>query len=518
MKSRRFAISVLSMMCCLSWSVNVIAADYDPTIERVQLELITLGYDAGPADGDMREKTGVALRAYQEANKLEATGTVDEATLKKLKIGPPEVKCSGIKCTIKYGLTDDIFEEVKRYLSENERAREVSLSLGTNTDLKKLPALGDLLTRLEVSNSNYITDITPLGELTNLEMLRLTYLRTLTDITPLNELQGLKELSLATLGQPVDIAPLATLANLEMLNLGPLNTDVEETFTSSLLGGKPSLKQLRLTLVKFDDLSALQDSTELKDVYIEKVTASDIAFLAACKNITSLKLLNFPATDLNPVGELSELHDISIRDLGVTDLSFLTSLQKLKSLSLASIPATDLSPVGALTELTHVYLFAPLAFDDYAPLAKCTKLEQLQAAKTESGFNRLEVITAMPNLKALYLDDNLNIQDWDALATAVNLQILALKGTSFSDLNLLANMPKLFSLSLEKCTVTNVEAILDKPIKTLYIKGTQGIDDLTIFKALPTLDKLNVNYDKDQFPQDQIDALNSAIEEAKKSK
>lgn len=517
MKLGGLAICVLSMLCCLSWTINVVA-DYDPTIERVQLELTSQGYDPGPIDGEMHEETGAALRTYQEKNKLEITGEADEATLKKLKIGPPEVKCSGIKCTIKYGLTDDIFEEVKRYLSENERAREINLSLGTNTDLKKLPALGELLTRLEVSNSNYITDITPLSELTNLEMLRLTYLRNLTDLTPLNDLQGLKELSLATLGQPVDIAPLATLANLEMLNLGPLNTDIEETFTSLLLGGKPYLKQLRLTLVKFDDLSALQDSTELKDVYIEKVTASDVSFLTACKNITSLKLLNFPATDLSPMGELTELHDISIRDLGVTDLSFLTSLKKLKSLSLASIPAKDLSPVGALTELTHVYLFAPLAFDDYAPLAKCAKLEQLQATKTESGFSQLDVISSMPNLKNLYLEDNLNIQRWDALATAANLQILALKGTSFSDLNLLANMSKLYSLSLAGCTVTNVEAILDKPIKRLDIKGTAGIDDLTIFKALPTLADLSVQYDKDQFPQEQIDALKAAIEEAKKKK
>ena len=518
MKSRCIAVSMLSMICCLSLSVNIATADYDPTIERVQLELTALGYEPGPADGEMREETGAAIQKYQEENKLEPTGKADEATLKKLKIGLPEVKCSGIKCTIKYGLTDEIFEQVKLYLSENERANEINLSLGTNIDLKKLPALGEFLFRLEVTNSNYITDITPLSELTNLEMLRLTYLRSLTDLTVLNNLQGIKELSLASLGQPVDIAPLATLANLEILSLGMLNTDVDESFESSLLAGKPHLKQLRLTIVKFDDLSALQDSTELKDVYIEKVTASDVSFLKACKNITMLKLLNFPVTDLSPVGELTELSTLYIRDLEVTDLAFLKPLKKLKSLSLANILATDLSPVGELTELTHIYFFAPLAFDDYAPLAKCTKLENLQATKAESGFSQLDVIASMPNLKALYLEDNLNIQEWDALATAVNLQTLALKGTSFSDLSLLANLQKLFSLSLAECAVTNVEAILDKPIKRLDIKGTKGIDDLTIFKALPTLADLSVKYDKDQFPQEQIDALNTAIEEAKKKK
>jgi Leucine-rich repeat (LRR) protein len=201
----------------------------------------------------------------------------------------------------------------------------------------------------------------------------------------------------------------------------------------------------------------------------------------------------------------------------VTDLSFLKTLKTLKYLTLNNVPAKDLSPVGELTELKSIYFYSTTAFDDYSPLANCTKLETLQARR-DTGFNKLEVIKAMPNLRTLYLEENTEVQDWDVLATATNLETLAVEGTSFTDLNLLKDMSKLSSLDVDKCTVTNVKAILDKPLRYLYLKDTKGIDDLMIFKDLPKLADLNIYYEKEQFPQDQVDALNKAKEEAKKKK
>jgi hypothetical protein len=56
------------------------------SIHRVQIELKTRGFDAGPADGAIGPKTREALRRFQNANRLRGTGEIDAATLKALGI------------------------------------------------------------------------------------------------------------------------------------------------------------------------------------------------------------------------------------------------------------------------------------------------------------------------------------------------------------------------------------------------------------------------------------------------
>lgn len=56
-------------------------------VRKLQERLAELGHDPGPADGIYGQKTAGAVRAYQAANGLTATGTVDEATLSALNKG-----------------------------------------------------------------------------------------------------------------------------------------------------------------------------------------------------------------------------------------------------------------------------------------------------------------------------------------------------------------------------------------------------------------------------------------------
>jgi peptidoglycan hydrolase-like protein with peptidoglycan-binding domain len=57
----------------------------DPAhVERAQKALKQAGHDPGPVDGVMGAQTSAALRAYQKAHGLSATGRLDDATLAKL--------------------------------------------------------------------------------------------------------------------------------------------------------------------------------------------------------------------------------------------------------------------------------------------------------------------------------------------------------------------------------------------------------------------------------------------------
>ncbi len=53
-------------------------------VQNIQAILNNNGYDAGPVDGVMGEKTKIAIKAFQEANGLEPTGEVNQALVAKL--------------------------------------------------------------------------------------------------------------------------------------------------------------------------------------------------------------------------------------------------------------------------------------------------------------------------------------------------------------------------------------------------------------------------------------------------
>ena len=65
------------------------AAFGDPEKEKIykaQRRLNELGFDAGPADGIIGNKTTTAIAQYQESNKLKVTKCLDEDTCKLLGI------------------------------------------------------------------------------------------------------------------------------------------------------------------------------------------------------------------------------------------------------------------------------------------------------------------------------------------------------------------------------------------------------------------------------------------------
>ena len=55
-------------------------------ISRVQEKLLELGFDAGPVNGDLGEKTQAALAQFQLSRIIPAGGQLDDRTLAELGI------------------------------------------------------------------------------------------------------------------------------------------------------------------------------------------------------------------------------------------------------------------------------------------------------------------------------------------------------------------------------------------------------------------------------------------------
>ena len=66
-----------------------IPADYDPyagLISRVQEKLRSLGFDAGPVNGDFGSQTQAALAQFQLLNGVPVSGQLDAPTLEQLGV------------------------------------------------------------------------------------------------------------------------------------------------------------------------------------------------------------------------------------------------------------------------------------------------------------------------------------------------------------------------------------------------------------------------------------------------
>jgi internalin A len=118
------------------------------------------------------------------------------------------------------------------------------------------------------------------------------------------------------------------------------------------------------------------------------------------KNITSLDLSGKQIRDLQALGSLNHLTSLNLKNNKICDLKPLTSLTKLKKLILTKNKigqtcAADLEPISALYELRELYL------DD------------------NEGISNLESLSTLRNLKKLEVSKN-----------AIDYQVCPIKGKS----------------------------------------------------------------------------------------
>ena len=65
---------------------TVAPGPYSGMISRVQEKLLELGFDAGPVNGDLGEKTQAALAQFQLSRIIPAGGQLDDRTLAELGV------------------------------------------------------------------------------------------------------------------------------------------------------------------------------------------------------------------------------------------------------------------------------------------------------------------------------------------------------------------------------------------------------------------------------------------------
>ena len=321
-------------------------------------------------------------------------------------------------------------------------------------------------------NSNDISDLTPLAELTNLTQLILTNTG-VSDLTPLAELTNLTRLFLGD-NSIVDLTPLTELTNLTWLSLGD-NSIVDLT----PLTGLTNLTELWLWNNSFSDSTPLAGLTNLTWLWLSDNSIADLTPLAGLTNLTDLTLTNTSIADLTPLAGLTSLTGLFLDDNSIADLTPLAGLTSLTALSLYNTSVSDLTPLTGLTNLTWLRLsdnsildLTPLAgltsltglelgdneISDLMPLAGLTNLTELRLEN--NNISDIAPLDGLTNLIRLYLNAN-SIVDLTPLTGLTNLATLWLGDNAISDLTPLAELTNLTELRLENNNISDIAPLVE---------------------------------------------------------
>ena len=184
-----------------------------------------------------------------------------------------------------------------------------------------------------------------------------------------------------------DISPLADLTNLEFLIL-------EDNSISDIspLAGLTNLEFLILSNNTISDISVVAGLTNLTGLSLEGNSVSDISAVARLTNLTSLGLGNNAISDISAVVGLTNLTFLGLDNNAISDISAVAGLTNLRFLLLADNSISDLSPLVenmGLGEEDWVDVQRnPLSF-----LSIYTHIPALQSREAEVGFDQVPVLS-----------------------------------------------------------------------------------------------------------------------------
>ena len=224
-----------------------------------------------------------------------------------------------------FGDNTELNEMVRRYYYYYSNRAILLARRGFNEDnIVNILEMDNTKRELNMSEKN-ISDITPLGYLTNLQHLNLYHNR-ISNISPLSNLPYLIKLYLGG-NQIVDISPLSGLNNLQELHL----------------------QQNQLV-----DISPLAELTNLDELSLWGNQIIDITPLSGLTKLIVLRIYHNQIVDITPLSGLTNLVVLRAGENNIVDVSPLEGLVKLKELELYQNNIVDITPLATLIRLLEL--------------------------------------------------------------------------------------------------------------------------------------------------------------------
>ncbi|ECR2338102.1 LPXTG cell wall anchor domain-containing protein, partial [Listeria monocytogenes] len=235
------------------------------------------------------------------------------------------------------------------------------------------------------------------------------------------------------------------------------------------------------------DISALQNLTNLRELYLNEDNISDISPLANLTKMYSLNLgANHNLSDLSPLSNMTGLNYLTVTESKVKDVTPIANLTDLYSLSLNYNQIEDISPLASLTSL-HYFTAYVNQITDITPVANMTRLNSLKI-----GNNKITDLSPLANLSQLtWLEIGTNqISDINAVKDLTKLKMLNVGSNQISDISVLNNLSQLNSLFLNNNQLGNedMEVIGGLTNLTTLFLSQNHITDIRPLASLSKMD------------------------------
>ena len=223
-----------------------------------------------------------------------------------------------------------------RLLGIKPTEKEAAPFGGLNTVVITHKALLENKKKLEFADLG-ISDLEAFSYLNKLEWLRLSH-NPVSDLTPLEELKNLQVLSLYGV-------PKAKGATARISDLKPLSK-------------LTNLWSLALDEHSISDLSPLGQLSNLRTLYVTRNKLTDVSDLSTLTGLKSLFLSHNEITQVSPISDLKELEWLRLSANKISDLWPLSGLSLLEQLHLEHNQISNLAPLARLKELRELKLGA----------------------------------------------------------------------------------------------------------------------------------------------------------------
>jgi Leucine-rich repeat (LRR) protein len=268
----------------------------------------------------------------------------------------------------------------------------------SNTSVKDLSVLANMnrLQKLDVSNSE-VNDLSPLAQSESLVDLVISHTK-VSSLEPLRRVKSLNTID-ASFTEVSEISSLGNIPSLDMLNID--HASVSEDSVLDFLDDHPGV----LVLYHAEALRHWWNSMtpDWHDVLEMQAGFTDAPDNEQLHRISQMRTLsfsnNYQIASLEPVKEMKVLRELKFTETKISDLRPLDSLFRLEILNISANPVSDLEPIASLRALTS-FSCSETPVDDLNPLSGLKNLQILNISGTQ--VKNLKALKDMNSLT--YLD------------------------------------------------------------------------------------------------------------------
>jgi Leucine-rich repeat (LRR) protein len=218
------------------------------------------------------------------------------------------------------------------YFLSDISIKSLSLFMGMFSDLSPLAELTDLEI-LEISSNRYITDISPISSLVNLKKIKLFNCFGIESIEAISPLINLRYLNIHYKDMYYrELLPLQKLEVLQLNNISPSQLDV------SYIAQLRSLKALSISIGTNDEdgimnISQLGNLVNLEKFFISGAIDIDISWITHLQKLRELNLRVNRIDDISPLLELPNLVDVDLHETVVRDILPLSESRSIRRIT-----------------------------------------------------------------------------------------------------------------------------------------------------------------------------------------